>query len=86
MSDQRAEIIDRYFERNYEELFGPYNVPVGEVILDKAQKYVVRPSTVAAFVEKESGGKVLRRPGFFSSPLGIAARGCPLAFQANLVA
>jgi len=57
VDDKRAEIIDRYFEKNYNELFGPYNIPVGQVILDKAKKYVVRPSTVAAFVEKESGGR-----------------------------
>lgn len=57
MADRRAEIIERYFEKNYTELFGPYNVPVGQVILEKAEKYVVRPSTVAALVEKESGGR-----------------------------
>jgi hypothetical protein len=57
MADPRAAVIDSYFETNYNDLFGPYNVPVGQVILDKAEKYVVRPSTVAAVVEKESGGR-----------------------------
>jgi hypothetical protein len=57
MADPRAAVIDGYFETNYNDLFGPYNVPVGQDILDKAEKYVVRPSTVAAVVEKESGGR-----------------------------
>lgn len=38
MDDRRAEIIDRYFEKNYNELFGPYKIPVEQVILDKAEK------------------------------------------------
>jgi hypothetical protein len=57
MADTRAGIIDEYFETNYNELFGEYTVPVGDVIVEKAEDVDIRVSTGAAVIEKESGGR-----------------------------
>jgi hypothetical protein len=57
MADERARVIDEYFETHYNELFGEYTIPVGEVIVEMAEKVDIRVSTGAAVIEKESGGR-----------------------------
>ena len=56
MAETREQAIDRFFETNYQQ-FGTYYPKVGAVIVQKAEKYDLRVRTVAAFVEKESGGR-----------------------------
>jgi hypothetical protein len=56
MAETREQVIDRFFETNYQQ-FGSYYPKVGAVIVEKAEKYDLRVRTVAAFVEKESGGR-----------------------------
>jgi hypothetical protein len=57
MADPRVEAIDRYFVNSNDKLFGEYDQKIGQVIVEKAAKYGLRISTVAAFVEKESNGR-----------------------------
>jgi hypothetical protein len=56
MAKTREQVIDQFFETNYPQ-FGTYYPKVGAVIVEKAEKYDLRVRTVAAFVEKESGGR-----------------------------
>jgi murein DD-endopeptidase MepM/ murein hydrolase activator NlpD len=57
MADPRAKVMDKFFEAHYNDLFGEYGSPVGEVIVEKAEKLDIRVSTGAAVIEKESGGR-----------------------------
>jgi hypothetical protein len=54
MAETRVQVIDRFFEANYQQ-FGTYYPRVGAAIVEKAEQYDLRVRTVAAFVEKESG-------------------------------
>lgn len=56
MAETREQVIDRFFETNYQQ-YGTYYPKVGAVIVEIAEKYALRVRTVAAFVEKESGGR-----------------------------
>jgi len=56
MAETRVQVIDRFFEADYQQ-FGTYYPRVGAAIVEKAEQYDLRVRTVAAFVEKESGGR-----------------------------
>lgn len=52
-----AEIIDSTFPNLNGRLFGKYDRKIGAVIVEKARKYKLRVSTVAAFIEEESNAR-----------------------------
>ena len=56
MAETREQVIDRFFETNYQP-FGTYYPRVVSLIVEQAEKYDLRVRMVAAFVEKESCGR-----------------------------